>query len=211
MKLRVRIALVSIGLLAAFLALPAPDAAARLKTAPTPPARTAATALPPSPRLAAALGGLPLCLAENLGQWQAATRFSGSVPGATVSFGSQGMTCFLTRRRPVEAGGAGTTAAGPFGGASDGGLLAGEALESLALRATFPGAAPAPELSGDAPAPHYSHYYLGNDPAAWRTDQRRRLSIASRRWPGCRGGWAWGAVLYTWMGLADYVGGFQAF
>ncbi|MDZ4803237.1 MAG: LamG-like jellyroll fold domain-containing protein [Candidatus Eisenbacteria bacterium] len=91
-----------------------------------------------------------LCFAENAGQWPAATRFSGSVPGATVEFRGEGMTCYLTRRGGPE----------------------NSELESIALRVTFPGARPTPELLGEVPAPHLSHYYSGSDPAAWHTAVR---------------------------------------
>lgn len=52
-------------------------------------ARMAAAAPEPDRRAGglSELGGLPLCFAENAGQWPAATRFSASVPGATVEFG----------------------------------------------------------------------------------------------------------------------------
>lgn len=103
----------------------------------------------------------PLTFAENAGQWAGDIRYSGSVPGATVNFATDGMTCVLTRRRgddPADDAGRAGRFPDPAG------------LEALSLRVSFPGARLGLEPAGEAVATSVSHYYYGNDPAGWRTN-----------------------------------------
>lgn len=122
----------------------------------------------------------PLHFSENAGQWPATTLFSGSVPGATVEFREAGMTCYLTRQTAAADGGMESAAPPATNRAPDS-----AALESLALRVNFPGAASTPDLRGEALAPHYSHYYFGNDPADWHTNVRNYGAVRySGLYPG---------------------------
>src|ERR1035438_483111 len=50
------------------------------------------------------------------------------------------------------------------------------------LRFTFPGANPAPAMTGLDPQPGRSHYFLGGDAAHWHTDIAHYRSEERRSW-----------------------------
>jgi hypothetical protein len=53
------------------------------------------------------------------------------------------------------------------------------------LRVRYIGSRPAPSIQGEQLLPGRSHYFLGRDPAAWRTDVPRYGSVRARElWPG---------------------------
>ncbi|MEO5617950.1 MAG: SBBP repeat-containing protein, partial [Candidatus Eisenbacteria bacterium] len=116
-----------------------------------------------APSASNALAGIPLHFIPNLGQFDPATHFVGFVPGATVRFATGSVT-YQFRRPLLESRSADPNGADLLGRGTP------PKVEALEIHATFPGANPAPHVSGAGETAHRSHFYLGNDPARWRTD-----------------------------------------
>ncbi|HEX7879621.1 MAG TPA: hypothetical protein VF720_09445, partial [Candidatus Eisenbacteria bacterium] len=101
-----------------------------------------------------------LTFAENRGQWPEAIHYAASVPGALIELGPTGATYVISRPTSTD------SPTDPTHSAS----AKPAPLESIALRASFPGSRLDATLAPEQPAANLSHYYLGNDPTAWRTN-----------------------------------------
>ena len=119
-----------------------------------------------SPPLAAAdaatklalLEGLPMAFEANEGQAPEAVRFQVRGPGYQL-FLARNESVLALRRMEREAAGPGSRLPKP-----------GARAESVALRMRFLGANPSPAVKGEEPLAQRSHYLVGRDPAAWRTN-----------------------------------------
>jgi hypothetical protein len=120
----------------------------------------------------------PLHFVPNLGQFAASTRFFGFTSGATVRIEDAAVIYQFRRSSRDERG------SDPHG--AD--LLASAGhprFETLDVRATFPGSRPAAAVDGVGRTTHLSHFYLGNDPARWRTHVPGYEGVRLRDlWPG---------------------------
>jgi hypothetical protein len=100
---------------------------------------------------------LPTAFVPNLGQWRHAARYVARRGATTMFLEPDGLTLTLTERAPFrdKAGLEDCTDTTPVRG--------------IAVRMTLLGAS-AKELSGESQLPGRHHYFLGNDPAKWRTN-----------------------------------------
>ena len=112
-------------------------------------ARTSA----PAVQGTASLAKVPLDFIPNVGQFEPATSFMGFVPGATVRFEPGAVTYQFRRgaRGMAQRGSIGPDQpAGPDRASS----ADPERIESLEVRATFPGSRPHPRVSGEGATLH---------------------------------------------------------
>ncbi len=134
------------------------------------------TASPDAPPSAAKLlAGAPVQFVSNVGQFGPATRFVGTAPGATIRFEDAAVRYQF--RRPAAGSG---EAAGAAAGMDRFGRRGPLEYESLEIRATFPGSRPAETIEGRRETAHRSHFYIGNDPARWRTDVKGYEAVRMR-------------------------------
>ena len=119
----------------------------------------------------------PLHFVPNLGQFAAPTLYIGSGPGATVRIEDRAVTYRLHRPGPER---------GPRAPHdSEKGAAGCPKVETLDIRATFPGARRAATVVGVGRTSHLSHFYLGNDPSRWRTNVPGYEGVRLRAlWPG---------------------------
>lgn len=129
------------------------------------------TATPPSSEaMIQRVRALPLAFTENRGQWDKRVRFRASGGGATLWFCRDGITYQFVHRIPrAKSSGRVPIAAGnipgrPFEGAEP------DSIETVVVHAAFVGADPTAEPVGEGPLEYRCNYFLGNDPAKWRTD-----------------------------------------
>ncbi len=116
--------------------------------------------------------GIPVAFTINQGQWDDSVLFRSDAGGATFWFTANGAYYQFARRVP-DSSGAKLVSAG-----LDPAMISSHreptrqvgGYEAMMIRATFVGANPAPELAGGEMLETRSNYFLGNDPAAWRTD-----------------------------------------
>jgi len=105
---------------------------------------------------------MPLTFTENQGQWDSKVLYRSDAGNATVWFTKEGVTYQFTRRIPPEP----IPYAPRF--AEQGG--AGDAFETMTLKADFVNGNPTPAVSGKDLMEYKCNYFLGNDPQKWRTD-----------------------------------------
>jgi len=113
------------------------------------------------------LSSMPLAFTENQGQWDTKVKFRADAGGATMWFATNGAYCQFTRRiNDVDP----VMVSRPGGGRD--GLLDQESddFETMMIKATFAGANPNPLMVGEDELEYKCNYFLGDDPAAWRTD-----------------------------------------
>ncbi len=106
----------------------------------------------------ALLEGLPMAFEPNKGQAPEAVRFQVRGPGYQLFLTATESVLALRR---VEREAADPASRLPKPGAR---------AESVALRMRFVGANPNPTVAGEEPLAQRSHYLVGRDPAAWRTN-----------------------------------------
>ncbi len=115
------------------------------------------------PQLSPSFGNLPLAFEPNEGQTDPEVRFLARGPGYTLFATDDGAVVRLARAAPTDE---------LDGGRSD-------AAAPAVLRMRFEGAQAPSAATALDPLPGVSHYYVGNDPAKWRTDvpQYRRARL----------------------------------
>ncbi|PWW08663.1 putative repeat protein (TIGR01451 family) [Paenibacillus cellulosilyticus] len=103
----------------------------------------------------------PLTFVQNVGQTREEIRFLSSKPGCHVAFSSEEVLFVLTRKdMPDESVG-------------------------TALSLQFIGANRSVQITGRRKDSNKSHYFMGNDPANWRTDlPNYREVVYQELWPG---------------------------
>ncbi|MFC1476227.1 SBBP repeat-containing protein, partial [Candidatus Zixiibacteriota bacterium] len=116
------------------------------------------------------MGQMPLAFTKNAGQWDEQALFKANAGGATMWFTREG-TCYQFTRRIPRPGGdpsAPQLAVGKFGH----GRFNDEpdSIETIAIKATFVGANPDPEIIGESLMEYKCNYFIGNDPTNWHTD-----------------------------------------
>jgi hypothetical protein len=113
---------------------------------------------------------LPLAFTPNMGQWPDSILYRTSSGGAAIWFTATGACYQFTRQvkpvtRPDESAlNSDDHLPRPFP-ASERCLL-----ESMMIRAKFIGSNPEPRPAGGSLLAYRSNYFIGNDPAKWRTD-----------------------------------------
>ena len=127
------------------------------------------------------LGNMPLAFTQNNGQWDKRVLFRADAGLATVWITTEGTYYQFTRRIPKEA--EMSVPADPFlprkfSHDSD-------SLEQMIVKASFVGANPITEAAGDQAMEYKCNYFLGNDPAKWRTDvPNYRVAVLKEVYPG---------------------------
>ncbi|OGC91672.1 MAG: hypothetical protein A2W25_13320 [candidate division Zixibacteria bacterium RBG_16_53_22] len=97
------------------------------------------------------LSSLPLAFTQNLGQWDDITLFQAQTGGATFAFHRDGVLYALSAKQG-----------------------------NLFLAAQFVGSSPEVEVAGEERLGHNSNYFIGNDPACWRTGVPNYSSVIYR-------------------------------
>ena len=98
------------------------------------------------------LSRLPVAFVPNLGQWQHPARYVARVGAMTVFLEQKGWTFTLMERTAEKEN-----------------VNESSSARGVAVRMTFAGA-DAPELVAEDRLPRRHNYFLGNDPAKWRSD-----------------------------------------
>ena len=121
---------------------------------------------------ARSMNSVPLALTKNMGQWDERVKFRADAGGATIWFASDGIY-YQFARRISSLGDPTRSAVTPGSSANrppDDFVTESDSLETMVVKATFVGANPAPNVSGGGLMNYKCNYFLGNDPAGWRTD-----------------------------------------
>ena len=90
---------------------------------------------------------------ENRGQWDSPARYVARIGPLTAFLEDQGWTFTLEKKTKDDSS------------------------RGVAVRMRFEGSAGPPRLEGEAKLPGYNNYFLGNDPARWRTRVPRFASV----------------------------------
>jgi len=155
------------------------------------------------------MAAMPLAFTENRGQWDERVLFRASAGGTTLWFGRDGITYQFTHRVPrsktadTEPLAAGVAPRAPFDRAErfmpreTEALVPNEAetrvasetepdsIETVVIHAAFAGSNPEVELAGENLLEYRCNYFLGNDPAKWRTDVPNYAAVVYRNvYPG---------------------------
>ena len=141
---------------------------------------TGSATTPQSVEVTRNLTSMPLAFTENRGQWDEQVSFRANAGGATMWFTKDGAVYQFTRTIPV-----GQDPRGPDG-RQDGkhpdlqdsvipaqaGIHSSEpdSIESIAIKASFVGANPNPQMVGADMMEYKCNYFIGNDPNEWHTD-----------------------------------------
>ena len=135
--------------------------------------------------IAQQMAAMPLAFTENKGQWDERVLYRTSLGGTTLWFCRDGITYqFVHRVPPSKTAERDPTAAGielraPYDQTEP------DSIESMVIRAAFVGGNPAVELVGENPLEYSCNYFLGNDPAKWRTDVPNYEAVVYRNvYPG---------------------------
>jgi hypothetical protein len=122
---------------------------------------------------------------KNMGQWPDSILYRANAGGATMWFTNNGVYYQFTRRIATDDDGIDPD--DPFGpgrmpGRRD---MARDSVEMLLIKAQFEGADPRAEVIGLDEVEYRCNYFLGNDPAKWRSDVPNYRSIVMREvYPG---------------------------
>jgi hypothetical protein len=121
---------------------------------------------PPKQLAAARICHAPLAFTENQGQWDDSILFRADAGGATMWFTKGGAYFQFMRYFPRDEQ---ATETGPHVRL---GRLPEErgGVECLMLKTSFVAANPNPRVVGEDKLQYRCNFFLGNDPAAWRTD-----------------------------------------
>jgi hypothetical protein len=118
------------------------------------------------------LTSMPLAFTQNMGQWDERALFRADAGGATMWITTEGVYYQFTRRieRPdADQDSSGSDLA--FEGRNPRGFdTEPDSIETLVIKAAFVGANLTPAVTGSNPMEYKCNYFLGNDPANWRTD-----------------------------------------
>lgn len=109
-------------------------------------------------------GSIPLAFTLNQGQTAPEVRFVAQGSGCSLFFTPQGTTFVLSREHPSTGKAAKGTALAdsPQAEPTD--------RDAFAIKLSFAGANPSPKMVGEDRLPWNSNYFIGNNPAQWRTD-----------------------------------------
>ncbi len=117
----------------------------------------------------------PLAFTKNMGQWPDSILFRADAGGATAWFTSTGVIYQFTRRVPRA--GELDAATGDMalrnlelGEPTESGSEPMDSIETMLVRASFVDANPDAEVVGEGLMEYKCNYFIGNDPAKWRTD-----------------------------------------
>jgi hypothetical protein len=125
-----------------------------------------------APNVVTGLTSMPLAFTENQGQWPDSILFRANSGGATMWFTQDGAYYQFTRRinshsreggkpgRDVETAGVSTYEA----------VHEPDSIETMMIKANFVGSNPQATVHGEGLMEYKCNYFLGNDPAKWRTD-----------------------------------------
>ncbi|MFQ5500371.1 MAG: hypothetical protein ACE5FH_11945, partial [Candidatus Zixiibacteriota bacterium] len=144
---------------------------------------TIAASTPQSVEVTRNIASKPLAFTANQGQWDQQVMFQTSAGGATMWFTSNSATYQFTRRvgtnnnvpfsivdkrYGIGAGGRQTSRSAP----DDvlGRHHQPDSIESIAIKASFIGANPNPQIVGLEELEYKCNYFIGNDPNKWHTD-----------------------------------------
>ena len=147
------------------------------------------------------MAAMPLAFTENRGQWDERVRFRASAGGTTLWFGRDGITYQFTHRVPrlktadTEPLAVGIAPRAPFDRAERfmpneteaqvPSEAAADSIETVVIHAAFAGSNPEVELAGENRLEYRCNYFLGNDPAKWRTDVPNYAAVVYRNvYPG---------------------------
>ncbi len=122
---------------------------------------------------------------KNMGQWPDSILFRADAGGATMWFTNSGVYYQFTRRIATDDDGIDPD--GPFGSGRVPGRrdMARDSVEMLLIKAQFEGADPRAEVIGLDEMEYRCNYFLGNDPARWRSDVPNYRGIVMREvYPG---------------------------
>jgi hypothetical protein len=133
-----------------------------------------ATTIPISTSANQKLNQMPLAFTKNMGQWEDRVLFRASADGATMWFSKEGVTYQFTRHIPSPPSplpvGEGWSKTGVRAFPFDRPDHARDSIDQLVLTTKFFGANPNPEIVAEGQMEYKCNYFLGNDPAMWRTD-----------------------------------------
>jgi len=122
---------------------------------------------------------MPLPFTKNEGQWAPGILFRTNADGATVWFTTTGVYYQITRR--IQR----TDSVGIVSGRANPLHLPGheferDSVETLLIKATFVDANLNPEVVAEGMLEYKCNYFLGNDPAKWRTDVPNYSAVTLR-------------------------------
>ena len=118
------------------------------------------------------LTSMPLAFTENQGQWDSQVLFRTDAGGATMWFGSDGAYYQFTRRTDDVQSDMAESSGWMRQSSADEHLggLGRDKVETMLIKASFVGANPGPVMHGEDLLDYRCNYFLGSDPAGWRTD-----------------------------------------
>ena len=119
------------------------------------------------------IGAMPLTFTKNEGQWDEQVLFRANAGGAVMWHTADGVYYQFTRRIARESKtGEELDSMEPYSRhlPHDRFNHSSDSMETLLIKAAFVGANPAPEVAGVEMLEYKCNYFLGNDPAEWRSD-----------------------------------------
>ncbi len=116
------------------------------------------------------LGQMPLAFTQNDGQWPDSILFRANAGGATMWFTPSGAYYQFIRYVPNSDGSVLAPGATPDRLHCLGREPEQDNIETMMIKAAFVGANPNPIASGSKLMEYKCNYFLGNNPAGWRTD-----------------------------------------
>lgn len=120
------------------------------------------------------LGNLSLAFTQNTGQWPDSIRFRANAGGATMWFTPTGAYYQFTRR---IANASTATTTSDVSVANQQPDREPDSIETTLIKASFVGCNANPKLTGSDALAYRCNYFLGNDPAKWRTDVPNYTSV----------------------------------
>jgi len=133
---------------------------------------------------------LPLAFTENHGQWDKQVLFRTGAGGATMWFTKNGAwyqfarhVCALSENNLPNVT---LSRPGPtLSGGVEGWLHQPDSIETMMIKASFVGSNPNPRMIGEKILEYKCNYFIGNDPAKWRTDvPNYRTVVYKNIYPG---------------------------
>jgi len=122
------------------------------------------------------LASVPLAFTQNQGQWDEEILFRASAGNLTAWLAADGAYYQVWRRTEADDQGAPDVAGAP----DDPVKRRPEPVETMLIKASFVGAAANTQVVGEDLMEQKSNYFLGNDPAGWRTDVANYASVVYR-------------------------------
>ena len=137
-----------------------------------------------APKVIGSAAAMPLAFTQNNGQWPDSILFRAGSGGATMWFMSSGIYYQFTRKISNESD-TPQTAGRPEAGKIAPSHERPDSVETMLIKAAFIGASPNPEVIGEGLLDYKCNYFLGNDPAGWRTDVPNYTAIVVKNvYPG---------------------------